>query len=42
VFPEDGATCIELIEKADQAMYQSKASQQRSIHFYTSNSNKIE
>ena len=42
IFPEDGATCIELIEKADQAMYQSKASQQRSIHFYTSNANKIE
>jgi len=39
VFPEDGATCIELIEKADLAMYQSKASQQSFIHFYTSNAN---
>lgn len=36
IFPEDAKTSVELIEKADQAMYKSKASKESSIHFYRS------
>jgi diguanylate cyclase (GGDEF)-like protein len=34
IFPDDGITSIELIEKADNAMYHSKVSEQNAIHFY--------
>ena len=36
MFPDDGGTSKELIEKADQAMYKSKVLGQEAIHFYTS------
>lgn len=38
MFPDDGSTSKELIEKADHAMYKSKVPGQEAIHFYTSRS----
>jgi len=36
MYPEDAMTSIELIEKADHAMYKSKSSMHNAIHFYDS------
>jgi diguanylate cyclase (GGDEF)-like protein/PAS domain S-box-containing protein len=36
MYPEDAMTSIELIEKADHAMYKSKSSTHNAIHFYDS------
>ena len=38
IFPDDAITATELIEKADCAMYKSKAPDQNAIHFYEPNS----
>ncbi|MBV4478094.1 bifunctional diguanylate cyclase/phosphodiesterase [Pseudomonas sp. B2M1-30] len=37
LYPEDGATCEELLKHADLALYQSKAAGRNGLHFYSSN-----
>ncbi|WP_245600368.1 diguanylate cyclase domain-containing protein [Psychromonas arctica] len=41
IYPDDATTSVDLIEKADHAMYQSKDPERSSIHFYESDSNQI-